>query len=151
MQVEVEPARAPAQPEVLTFLKLALLAKSRKGEVLEGYYGVADDSGVIRRYVVDCPKRGKWAGWLFLRTGSDYNDRKTLLMRGPIAGGGHFTRSTSDRGKEVLASILIDPAGCLLAYGQVTGQCGVCGRKLEDPNSVAIGIGPVCLGRVING
>lgn len=34
------------------------------------------------------------------------------------------------------------------AYGQVTGTCCVCGRKLTNETSIANGIGPVCEGRV---
>lgn len=34
------------------------------------------------------------------------------------------------------------------AYGQVTGTCCVCGRKLTNEASIADGIGPVCSGKV---
>jgi hypothetical protein len=33
-------------------------------------------------------------------------------------------------------------------YGQVTGTCCVCGRKLTNEASIAEGIGPVCSGKV---
>jgi hypothetical protein len=32
----------------------------------------------------------------------------------------------------------------ILHYGLVTGECSICGRILSDPDSVRIGIGPVC-------
>lgn len=32
----------------------------------------------------------------------------------------------------------------LVAYAQETGKCGVCGKTLKDPESIAAGIGPVC-------
>jgi hypothetical protein len=31
-----------------------------------------------------------------------------------------------------------------LAYVRETGTCGVCHRTLTDPESVALGIGPIC-------
>lgn len=34
-----------------------------------------------------------------------------------------------------------------VAYGQHTGSCGVCGRTLTDPESIARHIGPVCASR----
>ena len=33
-------------------------------------------------------------------------------------------------------------------FGRSIGRCGVCGRTLSDPESVALGIGPVCLARI---
>lgn len=30
------------------------------------------------------------------------------------------------------------------AFGKRTGRCGVCGRELTDPESIAMGIGPIC-------
>lgn len=33
-------------------------------------------------------------------------------------------------------------------YGKRTGRCGICGRELTDPASIAAGIGPICAGRL---
>lgn len=54
------------------------------------------------------------------------------------------------RGKiqEQLQEILKDPVAAIAAYGHLTGTCGICGRPLEDAESVARGIGPVCAGRL---
>jgi hypothetical protein len=41
-----------------------------------------------------------------------------------------------------------DPIGTMTKYGIETGVCGMCGRRLDDPDSVARGIGPVCLKRL---
>ena len=41
-----------------------------------------------------------------------------------------------------------DPRGHMMRYGHATGVCGVCGRALSDPESVALGIGPVCAGKL---
>jgi hypothetical protein len=32
----------------------------------------------------------------------------------------------------------------ILHYGLVTGECSICGRPLSDPESIRIGIGPIC-------
>lgn len=32
----------------------------------------------------------------------------------------------------------------IIHYGLITGECSICGRELSDPDSVRIGIGPIC-------
>jgi len=36
----------------------------------------------------------------------------------------------------------------LKAYGKASGSCGICGRKLTTPESIELGIGPVCAGKM---
>ena len=79
---------------------------------------------------------GKWEGWTFLATGSDYHDRKTIASVRPD---GSFSRQHS-----VMTAIMADPFARAAEYGRITGTCSVCGRKLENPDSRAIGIGPKC-------
>ena len=50
--------------------------------------------------------------------------------------------------EQALAFILQDLRRHSVAYGHLTGSCGVCGRRLTDPESVALGIGPVCLAKI---
>lgn len=121
-------------------LKVAQHVLKQRGELKGGYYAVDG-----KRYVMDMPQEGKWKGWTFLSTGSDYHNRKRLLMLNPD---GEYMLKT-ERGLAVYAAIVADPMGAMLAYGQITGRCGVCGRKLEDPVSVQLSIGPVCLGRMM--
>lgn len=123
--------------EMMTVAQVAL---TTKGELKTGYYAVDD-----KRYRLDLPTEGRWKGWLFLSTGSDYHFRKKMLMRDPQ---GKYVVKT-DRGLEVLEAIVQSPVECMRAYGLITGTCGVCGRKLEDPVSVELGIGPVCVGRLL--
>lgn len=33
-------------------------------------------------------------------------------------------------------------------YGHESGQCSVCSRTLDDPKSIMLGIGPICLKRI---
>jgi hypothetical protein len=45
---------------------------------------------------------------------------------------------------EAVKVILGDPRAASKAYAQESGCCGVCGRTLTTPESLAAGIGPVC-------
>lgn len=47
-----------------------------------------------------------------------------------------------------LAAIVENPATYAGTYGMHSGNCGFCGRKLTDPESVKRGIGPDCLGKL---
>ena len=49
---------------------------------------------------------------------------------------------------ELVEAILADPAGALAAYGHLTNTCAICRRPLEDEQSVARGIGPICAEKV---
>ena len=97
-----------------------------------GYYGVDG-----KRYKVDVPTRGKWAGWTFFKTGSDYYDQVRL---GGVRPGGTY----KGKAEEVFNTIAADPAAAGREYARITGACYACNRKLEDPTSVELGIGPVC-------
>ncbi len=103
----------------------------KASEVPIGYYGYLG-----KRYHADRPDEGKWAGWTFLSTGSDYHDRKTIAMARPD---GVVVKS-----HRVFSAILADPFQRAAEYGQITGTCASCGRKLEDPVSRSIGMGPIC-------
>jgi hypothetical protein len=122
-----------------TLLSLAL----KKTELVAGYYSVDG-----KRYRIDIPDYGKWKGWLFLKTGSDYHLNRKLLTRCP--NGEYVRSSTNEHGQAILAAILADPYAAMKAYGDITGTCSVCGRKLECPVSVRFGIGPTCLNQLIS-
>ena len=49
---------------------------------------------------------------------------------------------------DLIEAIVSNPAGSLAAYGHLTGTCSICRRPLEDAESVARGIGPVCADKV---
>ena len=124
-----------------TFSVLINAALKRDEEILPGYYAIDG-----KRYRIDLPDTGKWKGFLFLRTGSEYKMTHRIAIRRPD---GEFTSGTSDHGKLVLARIVADPLAAMKAYADITSECSICGRKLEDPLSVAIGIGPKCRNQML--
>ena len=106
-------------------------APTKASELRQGHYAVNG-----KRYFIDRPTSGSWAGWTFLKTGSDYHNRRTIASVRPD---GSITRKHS-----VLTAIMEDPFARAAEYGQITGECAACGRKLEDPESISIGMGPIC-------
>lgn len=110
-------------------------AEDQYPDLPAGYYGVEG-----KRYKIDKPNR-KWAGWLFFKTGSDYYDQVKLGSARP-------GEKYSGKAAEVFEAIVADPEAALKEYARITGSCGICNRTLEDPVSVARGIGPVCWEKV---
>jgi hypothetical protein len=104
-----------------------------EAKVPAGRYAVPGDDGVIKFYRVDKPTEGTWAGRTFVkvRAGDDW-----LPVR----------YATARQG--ILRKIGEDVRAASIRYGLELGQCGVCGRTLTNPESIAKGIGPVCEGRL---
>jgi hypothetical protein len=86
---------------------------------------------------VDNVLKGKWAGWVFVKDGAEYGNSKRYGRQAP---GGKYSGDVED----ALVAILADPQAAMAAYGKLVGRCGMCSRKLEDADSIARGIGPVC-------
>lgn len=62
---------------------------------------------------------------------------------------GHFYPSR-DCDSDMQAAILKaceTPEASAVAYGRITGSCSCCGRELNNAESIALGIGPVCRGK----
>lgn len=108
-------------------------------EVPAGLYAVP--GGDTRLKVrIDKPTRGKWAGWVFVKDGAEYGSGTRYGSQRP---GENYGGQIVDQ----LRAIASDPLEASKAYGRLVGVCGVCGRKLENEDSVAAGIGPVCAGK----
>lgn len=56
------------------------------------------------------------------------------------------SRECSETVKQAIVKVMADPLTEAIAYGKQTGNCAICGRFLENPESVARGIGPICAG-----
>lgn len=111
---------------------------------LRGYYAVPDGETRLKLCVRHPGAQSKYHGWIFVDDGAAYGQRQNYGKQAP---GGKY------RGKvqEQLRAILADPLAAQMAYGRLTGVCGHCGRTLEDAESVAAGIGPICAGKLAAG
>ena len=107
--------------------------------VPSGRYAAEDDEGVLRFFKINAPEQGRWAGWIFVDIyASDYTYKQGRQKPG---------QAYSGKSVHALTTIASDPKTAAMRYGQELGVCGVCGRTLTDPESIAKGIGPVCEGR----
>jgi len=79
------------------------------------------------------------AGCLYVKdTGGTYLGKVT-------AAGGFFKSRDCDAAKaEMVRSVCADPLAAAVMHGKQTGSCSCCGRELENAESVALGIGPIC-------
>lgn len=102
----------------------------------EGRYAVhLPGSDSYSLFQVAKPVAGRWAGHTFVSTVPILDG----LAQEPV------------RGHEavlVLNSIEENPRGAAGMYGKMTGRCGLCNRRLADPSSKSLGIGPECMSRL---
>lgn len=104
------------------------------------YFGVpGSDSRLKVR--IDRPTEGRWAGFVFVKDGAEYGAGERYGRQAP-------GQQYSGEIRDALAAIVADPMGALKRYAELTSRCGICNRRLEDEESVARGIGPVCYGRL---
>ena len=78
------------------------------------------------------------AGALYVKTTNDCYIGKVIGNKF------HPNRDATQSHKEALLKIAKDPVDAAKAYGKLTGSCSCCGRTLTDPQSIELGIGPVC-------
>lgn len=103
-----------------------------KATVPDGRYAITGEDGTTDFYRVKNGK-GKWAGRIFV----------TLLLGSP----GDLREQNVSRvvTGTVLHKIIEDgPEAACKRFGSELGVCGICGSPLTDPESIALGIGPVC-------
>lgn len=102
-----------------------------------GYYAVPNGETRLKVRVAHGKPGTKWDGWTFVSDGAVYGQRTNYGSQRP---GGFYSGKIVSQ----LEAIMADPQEAMKEYGRLTGTCGNCGRKLEDENSVAAGIGPIC-------
>jgi len=105
--------------------------------VPSGLYAVPDGETRLKLRIARPRKPSNWHGYIFVSDGAEYGSRTNYGRQAP-------GQSYSGKCIEQLRAVATDPAAAMAAYGHLTGTCGKCGRKLEDEESVARGIGPVC-------
>ena len=104
-----------------------------------GYYAVPNGETRLKVRVSRPTKASSWYGWVFVSDGAAYGERTNYGRQNEAEG-----KLYSGKIQDQLRAILADPLEALTAYGKLTGTCGACGRMLEDEESVALGIGPIC-------
>ena len=90
---------------------------------------------------IDRPDTGRHAGRIFVKDAAVYGS-------GQMYGRQEIGATYVGKCGEELKAILADRKAAMEEYGRLVGQCGVCNRPLEDPTSVALGIGPYCLSQL---
>lgn len=103
-----------------------------------GRYAVPDGRTRLKVLVRKVDKPGdNWDGYIFVSNAAVYGDRQRYGNQPP---------GQNYRGRIVtqLKAIMADPLAASIAYGKLTGTCGICGKTLENELSVAAGIGPWC-------
>lgn len=137
MQRDAERAQkqtaAAAANEPISGLDLAKLPPGR--------YAVPGGDTRLKVLIKKPVPPSKWAGWTFVSDAAEYGQRKNYGRQAP-------GRAYSGAIVTELTAIATDPKAAAAAYGHLTGTCGICGRHLEDAESIARGIGPICAGKV---
>lgn len=106
----------------------------------EGTYAVPDGDTRLKVKIERPAAPSKWAGWVFVSDGAEYGHGQKYGRQAP-------GKTYSGMIVPELTKIAADPRAAAAAYGHLTGRCAMCGKKLEDEQSVARGIGPICFGK----
>lgn len=102
-----------------------------------GMYAVPGGDTRLKLRVSRGKKGGSWAGVIFVDDGAVYGQRQSYGRQ--LVGKAYQGAIETE-----LRAIVADPKAAMAAYGHLVGRCGMCGRPLEDAESLARGIGPVC-------
>jgi len=79
--------------------------------------------------------------------GAIYVTRRRIYL-GKIVYGRFQPVSDCDQATaDAIVAAAVDPLAAAVAYGMTTGRCSCCGRLLTDPESVRVGVGPICAAR----
>jgi Family of unknown function (DUF6011) len=114
--------------------KVAVADQFDKSQVPTGRYALSLPFDEFEFFQVDRPDKGKWSGFTFVRKliGTGYAaDYRKVNVRGAEA-------------EAALRAIWKDPERFMIQFGKLSGKCGKCGAPLSDPESLELGIGPIC-------
>jgi hypothetical protein len=91
-----------------------------------------------RTFVISmAPAHGANPGCLYVKLGTTY--------LGKIAYGKFYpSRDCDSATEDEVFEVCAEPLEAAVAYGVKYGRCSCCGRELSNPESVALGIGPIC-------
>lgn len=83
------------------------------------------------------PDYGRNAGAVYVKDGDTYLGKI-------VTGAFHASRDCSEAAKGDVLKACINPLEAAILYGKQTGVCSCCGRELTNPESIELGIGPIC-------
>lgn len=84
------------------------------------------------------PEHGRNPGWLYVTNAHD------CKYRGKIDPEGRYHGDMQGEELESLKALMADPLEEAIRFGKQFGICSCCGRELSNPESVELGIGPIC-------
>lgn len=122
--------------------KAARLTITVDQEIPEGKYDVETIDGTFRLKV---RRYGHTTNVYIEDDRADYGWSRVASIRDGILTPGY---AANDETNEAILCLASEHAQLFaVAYGKRTGRCGICGRELTDPASIAAGIGPICAQR----
>ena len=87
------------------------------------------------------PMSGKNGGAIYIKEDGQY--------LGKVIGNKFLkVRECSQEQEQRIIEASVDPKGFAIKYGRMLGACSVCGKTLKDPESIEMGIGPICAGKM---
>jgi hypothetical protein len=87
------------------------------------------------------PDGGQNAGAIYVK---DLGEDEGLYMGKITDGKFQKSRLCTPENEAEIIKICQDPAQAAIAYGKQFGSCSICARELSNPESIALGIGPIC-------
>jgi hypothetical protein len=87
------------------------------------------------------PAEGKNAGAIYIKEDGQY--------LGKVLGNKFLkVRECSEDQEKRIIEASVNPKESAIKYGRMLGACSVCGKTLKDPESIELGIGPICAGKM---
>lgn len=91
------------------------------------------------------PAHGVNPGAIYITDSSNGEYYGLARMNKGIVGGLVLRLNASYPGTQSeLVEAIYEPGAAAIKYGHQTGNCSICGRRLDNAISVQMGIGPIC-------
>lgn len=104
------------------------------GNIGPGFYAVEDPKDhILKFFKVEIPKKGKWKNKVFIsiQASEEFHSVQNAEYR-----------------KRIISEIKKSPIEAQMRYGQLIGNCGICGLTLTNEESRQRGIGPICWAKI---
>lgn len=135
----------------------AKLAAAKAARAARAEDAVAVDIGAIEQVFQTASGNGlqsprlRLAGFVFSPAKSTSANAGAIYVKqdgvylGKVLGGKLFrSRDCTDEQEADVVRVAAAPKDAAISYGRLTGSCAICGRALENKESIERGIGPIC-------